>query len=165
MDRPVNFVGISKVRMRKFVDDDLAAVRNLICETIDFSYSGAYSPKAVSFFKSYHQESNILDDSRKGHTIVTESGDRILATGTLLGNEIKRVFVIPVMQGHGLGRDIVALLLQRARDNGLEKTFLDSSVVSIGFYKNLGYRPVNEDFILLDDGSHLDYTRMILVLE
>ena len=85
-----------------------------------------------------------------------------MATGTLLGNEIKRMFVSPRMQGRGLGRELMAILLQRARELGLDKVFLDSSTVSYGFYRKLGFQPLKEDFIALDDGGRLDYVRMVL---
>ncbi|MHC1679820.1 MAG: GNAT family N-acetyltransferase [Methanomassiliicoccales archaeon] len=155
----------SKAVTRRFEDFDLAAVSKLICDAIDHSYIGAYTTQAIYFFKDYHKTGNILDDSRRGLTIVIEIDGRIVATGTLLGDEIKRMFVSPDMQGMGLGRDMMGVLLQRAREKGLSRIFLDSSVVSNGFYLKCGLQQISENFILLDDGSHLDYARMTLTLK
>jgi len=158
-------MGSLRAITRTFEKGDLAAIRKLICDTIDHSYTGAYPASAISFFKEYHKVNSILDDSRKGLTIVIEIDGRIVATGTLLGDEIKRMFVSPGMQGKGLGRGLMDVLLQRAREKGLQRIFLDSSVVSHGFYKEYGFQQVREDYIVLDDGSHLDYARMTMALQ
>lgn len=157
--------GSLKAITRMFNECDLPAIRKLICDTIDHSYSDAYPASAISFFKEYHQECNILDDSRKGLTLVVEIDGHIVATGTLLSNEIKRMFVSPNMQGMGLGRAIMDVLLKRAKEKGLERVFLDSSIVSNGFYSKMKFQTLSESYIPLDDGNHLDYTRMFLVLK
>ncbi len=159
------YTGSLKTTTRAFEEGDLATIRNLICDTIDRSYTGAYPASAISFFKDYHKESSILDDSRKGLTLVVEIDGSITATGTLLGDEIKRMFVSPDMQGKGLGRFLMDELLHIARQKGLQRIFLDSSVVSIGFYRKYGMQQVSENFIPLDDDSRLDYSRMTMALK
>ena len=95
--------------IRPFHKDDLAALHRMICNTIEFSYTGIYPPRAVAFFKSYHSEKKIIERSRAGEVLVITgpagSGGSILATGSLTGAEISGVFVHPDHQRKGYGQE------------------------------------------------------------
>ena len=66
--------------LRLFRPDDLDAVQELIFRTIDACYTGVYPSQAVAFFKEYHSEDNILEDSEQGHTFVLEVDRRIVGS-------------------------------------------------------------------------------------
>jgi hypothetical protein len=84
--------------IREFKPSDLAAIGTLIYRTIDASYPAFYCEEAIAFFKHHHCDSNILKDVKESHTIVLEKNGQIIGTGTLLDNEIKRVFIDPAFQ-------------------------------------------------------------------
>ena len=133
------------VSIRDFRSTDLEAVRNLICRTIDISYPVAYSTEAIHFFKAFHSDERILDDAREGYTVVLELDGRIVATGTLTGSHVYRVFVEPT--------------------SGIDAVQLDASLVSRPFYETLGYQILRNAFIEVANGKTLDFHEMEKVLK
>jgi citrate lyase synthetase len=86
---------LKDISKREFRFSDLDIVRGLIQNTVDVRYSDVYSKEAVRFFKGWRCDENVLKDANEGYTIVLEKDSRIIRTGTIVGNEIKRVFVEP----------------------------------------------------------------------
>ena len=82
----------------------MAAVKELIYNTIDICYSADYPKEAIQYFKQYHCDKNILKGAAKGWTIVLEKNNRIIGTGTIIDDHIMRVFVNPKFQKRGFGK-------------------------------------------------------------
>jgi GNAT superfamily N-acetyltransferase len=164
--RKKNITGLSDIGavplrgIRPYRIEDLDELHSLICETLQKSYSGTYSPGAIEFFKQYHSEENITADALHGHTILFQENNRLVGTGTLLGTNIRRVFVLPERQGMGIGAGIMAELESMAASEGTAVLDLDSSMVSVGFYHRLGYAGDALCFIDLADRDRLDYVPM-----
>jgi GNAT superfamily N-acetyltransferase len=152
--------GKNKLIVRKFREADLCAVKSLIHKTIVACYPGHYGPEAVRFFADYHNEQAILHDAREGDTIVFEKAGRIVGTGTLAGNEIKRVFVDPACQRQGVGRLIMELLEDAAAASGAAAVTLDASLPSRSFYDRLGYTLVEKAWLDVESGGRLAFFRM-----
>jgi len=146
--------------IRAFRQADVAALKLLIDRTIDACYAGHYCPQAVRFFKDYHDEQAILKDARTGDTIVLTEAGRIVATGTLVGDEIKRVFVDPAFQRQGFGRRIMQHIEEAAVLRGVEIVRLDASLPSKSFYDGLGYRTMEAAFLPVENGRRLDFFKM-----
>jgi GNAT superfamily N-acetyltransferase len=153
------------ISIRDFRSTDLEAVRNLICRTIDISYPVAYSTEAIQFFKAFHSDERILDDAHEGYTVVLELDGRIVATGTLTGSHVYRVFVEPALQGLGYGKTIMRHLEEKARSSGIDAVQLDASLVSRPFYETLGYQILRNAFIEVANGKTLDFHEMERVLK
>lgn len=118
------------VKLRPFLQSDLDVVRELILSTIDACYSGVYPPRTIEFFKQYHSDENILDRAEKGHTIISESEGKVIATGTIIENHICAVFVLCFIQHRGLGRMIMQALEDRALSAGFTEITLEVSLPS-----------------------------------
>jgi GNAT superfamily N-acetyltransferase len=146
--------------MRKFKKTDLANVKRLIHKTIDTCYSGIYCAEAVKFFKDWHYDRKILKNAKEGYTIVLEENSRIIGTGTIVGDEIMRVFVDPAFQKRGFGKLIMSELEQKAVSTGIDLVKLDASLPSKKFYESLGYGVLDETFLELEDNKRLDYYKM-----
>ncbi|OHB63003.1 MAG: hypothetical protein A2Y77_10615 [Planctomycetes bacterium RBG_13_62_9] len=155
--------GKGRFTIRALRDADLPSVKSMIHRTIAACYPGHYGPEAVRFFLDYHSERAIRQDARQGHTVVLARAGRVLGTGTLLGNEIKRVFVDPGSQKQSLGRLLMHRLEETATARGLAVVKLDASPPSKAFYDRLGYVAVEETSRPVE-GGRLDYFRMQKVL-
>jgi GNAT superfamily N-acetyltransferase len=151
---------MSDITIRKFTPSDLDTVRALIQRTIDVCYSGIYPEEAVWFFKAWHCDDNILRDAKEGYTILLEKDRRIIGTGTIVSNEIKRVFVEPEFQKHGFGKLIMQRLEEKALSAGISIVDLSASLPSKKFYDSLGYVTLEETFIEVENGKKLDFYRM-----
>ena len=62
----------------------------------------------------------------KGDTIVLQKDGQLIGTGTVLGNEIKRVFIDPAFQKHGFGKLIMRNLEAKAHAQGIKLVTLDA---------------------------------------
>jgi len=146
--------------VRTFQAADQVALQALILRTIDICYCGHYCAEAVRFFKDYHNKQAIRRDAEEGCTIVLGRAGRILGAGTLVGDEIRRVFVDPAFQRQGLGRLIMRHLEERAAASGIDSIRLDASLPSKAFYDRLGYATVEAAFLEVENGRRLDFFRM-----
>lgn len=147
--------------LRLFQNSDLSQLNQIIHKTIEYSYSGIYPDRAVMFFKKYHSENNILERARKGEVLVLEKDGTILATGSIVENEISGVFVEPKSQGFGFGSEIMFELEKRAITKRISEVTLSVSLPSKKFYENLHYEILEELEIDVGDGQYLKYWKGI----
>jgi GNAT superfamily N-acetyltransferase len=143
--------------LRSFRSEDLPAVRSLIRETIDVSYAEAYPPRAVAFFKTFHDDSAILARAAEGTVLVAERDGAIVATGARRGNEILALFTRPDTQRGGAGKALMAALEDDARGAGLTEVTLSVSVPSKRFYEDRGYEITEIRSRDLGDGQFLEF--------
>jgi GNAT superfamily N-acetyltransferase len=146
--------------LREFRETDLFSVKSLVHRTIAICYPGHYCLEAVRFFANYHSNEAILRDALDGCTLVLDRAGRTIATGTLVGDEIKRVFVEPAMQKHGLGRLIMRRLEEKAASLGVGTLRLDASLPAKPFYDSLGYATIEAASLTLENDRRLDFFRM-----
>ncbi len=85
---------------------------------------------------------------------------RILGTGAIVDDEIKRVFVDPTFQKQGFGRRIMRQLEEAAARQGVGIVRLDASLPSKAFYDRLGYTTVEPAFLPVGNGGRLDFFKM-----
>ncbi len=146
--------------IRLFREEDLMALKSMIHRVIATCYPGHYGTEAVRFFLRYHSEHAIRKDAREGCAVVLDRAGRTIGTGTLVGDEIKRVFVDPVAQRQGIGRRIMRFLEEKARESGITMVRLDASLPAKAFYDKLGYVTVEKTCLPLENGQRLDYFKM-----
>lgn len=146
--------------MREFRPGDLAEVAALVRRTIDRSYAGIYPPLAVAHFHEHHTREEIAANAEQGSIVVVERDGRIVATGTLIGYDVRRVYVEPAWQGRGLGRAIMAELEARAAKQGVEEVQVYASLPAKPFYERLGYLAVEEGARDCGEGQVLRWIRM-----
>jgi GNAT superfamily N-acetyltransferase len=150
----------TNIRIRRFTQRDLPAVRELIYNTIDVCYLADYVKGAIQFFKQYHSDQNILKGAADGWTIVLEENHHIVATGTIIGDHITRVFVDPEFQKRGLGRLIMHKLEEKAISTGVKAVNLDASLPSKKFYDSLGYTTSEAAYLEVENDEKLHYYKM-----
>lgn len=157
--------GLRAYTLRDFVPGDLGEVTRLVCDTVDACYRGVYPQEAIEHFKEYHSEAHVLEDAASGCTLVLEADQHLVATGTLLGDNVRRVFVHPSYQHQGFGRLVMRTLEQRARAQDVAAVDLASSLVSKPFYDRLGYTTEREDYVPVRNGKRLVYYAMVKTLD
>jgi arsenite methyltransferase len=143
--------------LRPFRSQDTGAVHTLIYAMIDVAYRGVYPERAIAWFKRHHSPDHIRARARDGYTVVIEQDGRIVATGSLIGDNIGAVFVTPGTQRGGLGRAVMEHLEERARAASIAQTTLSISLPSRGFYERLGYEVSDKLFFDVGEGQTLDY--------
>jgi SAM-dependent methyltransferase/GNAT superfamily N-acetyltransferase len=149
------------VRLRDFERSDTETVHGVIGATIDACYSAHYPPRAVEFFKRFHSPDAIARRADAGVFLVAEDRGAIVATGALVDGEIATVFVLPAVQGRGVGAALMDELERVALSSGLDSVELDVSLPSRGFYERRGYRVLESRSIAVGGGQTLDYWRAV----
>ncbi len=145
--------------LRECRRSDVIAVRRLIHETIDASYTGVYPSRALQSFREFHSDDSIAKRMKTGTVLVLEREGEIVATGSLVGNEICGVFVRASCQRCGYGRVVMVELERRAKANGCAAVELSVSLPSRAFYESLGYEITDECSMDVGEGQRLDYWR------
>lgn len=143
--------------LRLFRPEDATAVHALILGMIDAAYAGVYPPRAIDWFKQHHSPDHICRRAREGRTVVIERDGRLLATGSLNGDNIGAVFVAPGRQRGGLGRAVMEHLENAARAAGNKQATLSISLPSRGFYERLGYEVSEQLHLDVGAGQTLDF--------
>jgi GNAT superfamily N-acetyltransferase len=150
----------NNIKIRRFRKTDLADVRNLIYRTIDICYPDFYCVEAIKFFKDWHNDQKIIKNAKEGYALVIEKNNQIIGTGTIVGDEIMRVFVDPVFQKRDFGKLIMRELEQKAVSTGINVVKLDASLPSKKFYELLDYVVLEETFVEVENNKRLDYYKM-----
>ena len=148
------------IRMKKFASSDLCAVKKLIRRTINTCYSPVYPREVINYFHDYHDNENILKDAKEGYTIVVKSNNRLIGTGTIVGNHIWRVFINPTFQKQGFGKLIMQKLEAKAISNKISLVELNASLPSKKFYDALGYTTAEKTFLKVENDKKLNYYKM-----
>lgn len=110
---------MQKIIVRPFNISDTDQLYKLSKSTIELSYQGIYPDLAVEFFKQYHSRKRILERHENGTIVVAVKNQVIVATGSLVTDEISGVFVHPQKQRLGLGKTVMAELEKIAEKSGV----------------------------------------------
>ena len=143
--------------LREPKKEEVQDVVSLIRETIRDCYVGIYPPRAVEFFLNYHSNSSIEQRTSIGLVLIVEKNGEIVATGSLVGNEISGVFVRSDLQHQGIGNLLMNELEARAITAGYGKVTLSISLPSLHFYEKRGYKVVKTGQIDVGMGEYLKY--------
>lgn len=136
-------------------------IYNLVQETIKTVYPKYYASGVVDFFCHHHSVEKIRDDIQNGFVYVVELDEKIVATGTLDGNHITRVFVKPEYQGRGIGSFIFDTFEKIIFDHA-DFVELDASLAAAVMYEKRGYKTVRHETTDCENGSILVYEVMTL---
>jgi len=148
---------MAEIKIREFRKADLPFLHKAIHRTINTCYPELYPPRAVRYFKNYHNKKSILERSKRGKVLVVGTRNKIIGTGSIVENEISGVFILPEYQKHGHGRDIMDELEEIGRINGIKKIELSVSLPSASFYKKRGYKIMETCKIDVGKNQELKY--------
>jgi N-acetylglutamate synthase-like GNAT family acetyltransferase len=152
---------IQNIRLRLLKLNDVETVYELVQNTIAISYADVYPPEAIEFFKNHHSKENIIKDLKGGYVVAVEAGGQILGTGTLVGTNIRRVFISPQYQRQGIGKTIAAMLERKAKSAGLEKLDLSASLKSRRFWEAMGFVSSGEFALPVANDKKLIFYEMV----
>ena len=77
---------------------------------------------------------------------VIVDGDRILGTASLENNNVFSVFVNTTYHGKGIGQRLMEHIERVAKNRGIDRLKLPSSLTAVGFYRKLGYKKIKKVF-------------------
>jgi len=114
-------------------------------EVAELRYRVLHEPFGVEPSDDWHD-----DDPESRHLVAVADGGPVVGYARLItrGSEaqIRQVAVDPDWQGAGVGRALVAALVQQAEGDGATDIWLNARVPAIGFYERLGFEAVGDTF-------------------
>jgi N-acetylglutamate synthase-like GNAT family acetyltransferase len=105
-----------------------------------------YSPEIIEQVALSFNPSAVLELISKRNVFVALVGKRVIGTASLDGSVVRTVFVAPDVQGHGIGRLLMAEVERTAREMNVEVLVVPSSVTAERFYSKLGFKAVRDSY-------------------
>lgn len=134
-------------------EEDLIKVKNLIDEVSYIAYKTLIPKKGYEYLRNKLWGLEIIKkDAREGYTIVVKDDDKIIGTGTIVGNYISKIYIKPEYHGCGIGRLIVKWLEEKAKSYGVKTIFLASNINAEKFYTKLGYKTTENREMITTNG-------------
>ncbi len=86
-------------------------------------------------------------DQNALHILVQDRDDNPLATARMLPDgQIGRMAVLPEWRNRGIGRQMLNMLLDQARQQQVKQVFLHAQCSAIAFYRSAGFQAEGEVF-------------------
>ncbi len=153
------------IRIAAYREKYFKEVFDVVHSTIEDVYPLYYPREAVDFFHGHHSFENMRKDIPAGKTIILIKNGKIVSTGSVVKNEIKRFFVLPVEQSLGFGKTMLIELEKIVSGNGYSEAILDASLSSFNFYRHFSFELINYKIDTLPGGSKLCYFEMRKLLD
>ncbi len=136
-----------------------AKVAEIAAKTIKAVYPRYYPSGAVQFFLDLHNEQQIKEAlSREDIYFAVVEGE-IVGTGSIRGNEIRRLFILPKYQSKGYGSRLMDCL-EDVVFKQFQTVHIDASFPAERMYLDRGYRIKSYEKIETENGDYLCYHTM-----
>ena len=137
------------MNIRPATDSDSAAIKRLIYGVLG-EYGLRPDPDATD--RDLDNIERTYSDNGSYFGVVEEQG-RIVATVALLRIdettcELRKMYALPDQRGRGLGRQLLTLALDKARQSGFKRVVLETASPlheAIGLYQRFGFRAYQPD--------------------
>lgn len=143
----------------KATSEEFDTVKRIVKNTIEVTYPNYYPKGAVDFFLAYHSDEAMKQAILNGTVYLIKEDNRFVGTGSLEGNEIKRLFVLPEYQGKGYGTFLMDEL-ERIIFNSDSEIIADASLSAYEMYIHRDYAPQEYHRIQTENGHYLCYHGM-----
>ena len=147
--------------IRQAQPSDFAIVKEITHTTIQTIYPHYYPTGAVTFFLNYHNDENIANDIKSGIVFLcSDTYNNIVGTVTMRDNEILRLFVLPIYQGNGYGKELLEFA-EAEISRKYSEIKIDASLSAKAIYLKRGYRETEYHIIKTENSDYLCYDVMI----
>lgn len=143
-----------------FPADSPKEVAAIVRETVLAAYPKYYPAGAVQFFLDLHSEEKIQKAMTREEIYIARIQGQTVGTGSVRGNEICRLFILPEYQGRGYGSRLMDLLEARIFKTHTE-VYVDASFPAETMYLNRGYQIISYEKIETENGDFLCWHRMV----
>lgn len=134
-------------------------VAEIVEKTIRAVYPHYYPSGAVQFFLDLHDEQRIREALAGEDIYFAVVRGKIVGTGSIRGNEICRLFILPEYQAKGYGSRMMDLLEDMVFRK-YQMVHIDASFPAESMYLKRGYRLKTYEKIKTEGGDYLCYHTM-----
>lgn len=123
---------------------DAEGISQVILAALHSSNAGDYPADVIARVASNFTPQAVLHLLARRTVLVAIRDQLIVATAALDASVVRSVFVNPVLQGQGIGRQLMVDIEQRAREAGVTVLSVPSSLTAEPFYTKLGFHTVRD---------------------
>jgi GNAT superfamily N-acetyltransferase len=125
---------------------DAAGISRVIIRALRETNAKDYTPDIIARVELSFSPAAVerLIDQRE--VFVAEMGHRVVGTASLDGQALRTMFVLPDVQGRGIGRLLVQRIERVARERQLAILTVPATVTAGAFYARLGFTAVREAY-------------------
>ena len=125
---------------------DAADISRVIIRALRETNAKDYTPDIIARFELSFSSAAVerLIDQRE--VFVAEMDNRVVGTASLDGQTLRTMFVLPDVQGRGIGRLLVQRIERVARERQLAILTVPATVTAEAFYARLGFTAVREAY-------------------
>ena len=140
-------------------EKDFDSIKKITQTTIWSVYPRYYPSGAVQFFSDHHSDDRIKVNIYEGKVFLLEIDGSAIGTVTVIDNEINRLFVLPIFQHKGYGRELMEFAEEMI---GKEHNhiILDASLPAKEMYIKRGYVAAKYNKIETKNGDYLCFDVM-----
>jgi N-acetylglutamate synthase-like GNAT family acetyltransferase len=125
---------------------DAADISRVIIRALRETNAKDYTPDIIARVELSFSSAAVerLIDQRE--VFVAEMDNRVVGTASLDGQTLRTMFVLPDVQGRGIGRLLVQRIERVARERQLAILTVPATVTAEAFYARLGFTAVREAY-------------------
>jgi N-acetylglutamate synthase-like GNAT family acetyltransferase len=125
---------------------DAAGISRVIIRALRETNAKDYTPDIIARVELSFSPAAVerLIDQRE--VFVAEMDNRVVGTASLDGHALRTMFVLPDVQGRGIGRLLVQRIERVARERQLAILTVPATVTAEAFYARLGFTAVREAY-------------------
>lgn len=123
---------------------DAEAISRVIVQTLRLSNAADYPPQVIERVAANFDAAGVRGLLESRQVFVALDDERVVATASLAGDVVRSVFVLPEMQGRGVGKALMRHIEGIALAAGVQCLQVPASLTAVPFYKALGYAVVRE---------------------
>jgi N-acetylglutamate synthase-like GNAT family acetyltransferase len=134
------------ISIRKARPEDAAAISTLIIAAIKETNAQDYPASFIEKLPENFSPEQIISRMLAREIYISLNDGKITGTASLDKSTIRSVFVMPRLQGLGIGLALMKHIEELATKNKIKELTAPSSITAEGFYQKLGYAKVREEY-------------------
>nr|WP_288455143.1 GNAT family N-acetyltransferase [uncultured Pseudomonas sp.] len=123
---------------------DAEAISRVIVQTLRLSNAADYPSQVIERVAANFDAGGVRGLMKSRQVFVALDDERVIATASLAGDVVRSVFVLPEMQGRGVGKALMGYVEGVALAAGVQCLRVPASLTAVPFYTALGYAVVRE---------------------
>lgn len=130
--------------IRRAAIGDAQAISGVIVQVLQETNSRDYSPAIIAdVVSNFSPERVVARMSDRQVFVATELG-KVVGTGSLEAATVRSMFVLPRLQRSGIGRALLDHIESLAKQQGISRLEVPSSIGAEGFYRRMGYLAIRD---------------------
>ncbi|MGE8412720.1 MAG: GNAT family N-acetyltransferase [Pseudomonas sp.] len=131
-------------QVRPAVVADAQRISQVILAALLASNARDYPASVIERVRQSFTAAGVEQLMQRRRMFVALADGVLVGTASLDANAVRTMFVEPSWHSRGVGRQLMAVLQQAARDAGESVLVVPASITAEGFYARLGFRTVRE---------------------